>query len=176
MKKFVLANRKVFGISIAIYEILGGIIGLGFVYSLINEETSVGTILIIIMPIVALYLVSLMAGVFYFWKGNEWRFYFLSKLNLCFQVIQLVLAGVSFMFYYGPYLAIGFDGEYNFHMKLEPLTLNFFVRFGDTESQFIMINVIPIVLLIILRWMERNATAKVPDDFPEDRPEIVEES
>jgi hypothetical protein len=167
MKKFILANPKVFGTILAVYTILGGVVGLLLIYSLINEETTLGNY-IVIVPIAILYLISVFAGVFYFWKQQRQRFYFLTKLILCFQVLQIVVKGFAYTFYYGPYLAIGFDGEPNFQLKFESLTLNFFVHFGDTETQSFMVNLVPIILLIILRWLERNPytpAMEIPDHF-----------
>jgi hypothetical protein len=155
MKQFVLRNRKAFGIGIAIYNLLGGIAGLILLYTILDSNTSVGTY-IVISPIIALYIVSLLSGIFYFRQRQQWRFYFLSKLTLCMQVIQLTVAGFAFIFYYGPYLAIGFDGEPNFLLSFQTLTINFLIQFGDVELQSFKINLIPVLLLIILRWLERN--------------------
>jgi hypothetical protein len=134
---------------------LGGIMGLFVVYSLVNESTGFA-FWFFSSPFIALYIVSLCAGIFYWIKGQEWRFYFLSLLNFCAQVLQFVVAGISFKYYYGLYLAIGFNDEPNLVIRFESLTLNYLIQFGEAHITEVMIYPLPILFIIILRWMEKN--------------------
>jgi hypothetical protein len=175
MKKFVVDNSKAFSIFLAIYILLGGLTGFYLIYSLVDENTGLGSYIVII-PIAALYLVSLLGGIFYFVQSQRWRFYFLAKLVLCCQVIQLAVTGFTYYFYYGPYLALGFLEGDGLMFKFETLTCAFGVRFGNVETQGLMINAMPILLLIILRWIERAEKApamEVPENFLEDNNDAV---
>jgi hypothetical protein len=175
MKKFVVDNSKAFSIFLAIYTLLGGLTGLWLIYSLVDENTGLGSY-IVILPIAALYFVSLLGGIFYFVQSQRWRFYFLAKLVLCCQVIQLAVTGFTFYFYYGPYLALGFLEGDGGVFKFETLTATFGVRFGDVETQGVLINVVPILLLIILRWIERaerGPAMEVPEDFLEEKNDAI---
>lgn len=160
MKNSVLNNRKRWSTGIAIYQLLGSLAMIIFLISIIMSQEVSGGMIFALIPISALCLVSLMAGILYFVKGNELRFFTLSKLNLCAQTIQFTLPGFIFRFYYGPYLALGFDGDPSFRLKFETLTANFGFSIGSTgEETLVLINCIPIFLLIVLRWIERNKTA-----------------
>lgn len=167
MKEFVLTHRKFFSIFLAVYVMLGGLFGLYLIFSIINTDTGLGAYLMII-PIAALYLVSLLGGIFYFVGPQRWRFYFLAKLALCFQVIQLAVKGFSFLFYYGPYLALGVREDDGIVLKFESLGLSFNATLGEVEIQGVMINLVPILLLIILRWLERGEKEEgitIPEHF-----------
>ncbi|MBO9201187.1 MULTISPECIES: hypothetical protein [Niastella] len=161
MKKHVLKYRKRWLTGIAIYQLLGGLVMLILLFSiLMGQEVSPGVILAII-PMVALSLVSLIAGIMHFIKGNEVRFYTLSKLNFCAQLLQLAIPpGFTYRFYYGPYLAVGVDTDRMFTIKFETLTANFGFSFGtQDEGLLVMLNCIPLFMLIVLRWIERNKIA-----------------
>jgi hypothetical protein len=158
MKKHVLRNRKRWLTGIAIYQLLGGLVMLIFLFSILSgQQISAGVVLAVI-PMVALSLVSLFAGLLYFFKGKEIRFYTLSKLNFCAQLLQLAIPpGFTYRFYYGPYLALGLDTDHMFTIKFETLTANFGFSFGgQDEGLLLMFNCIPLLILIILRWIERN--------------------
>jgi hypothetical protein len=159
MKQSVLNNRKRWSTGIAIYQLIGSITMIIFLVSIImSQEVSAGMIFALI-PMSALCLVSLMAGILYFFKGNELRFFTLSKLNFCAQILQFTLPGFIFRFYYGPYLAFGFDGDPSFRLKFETLSANFGFSIGATSGEtLVLINCIPLIPLIILRWIERNKT------------------
>jgi hypothetical protein len=157
MKQQILNNRKRWLLGIAIYQLAGAVTMIIFLISiLMGQEVSAGLIFAII-PMGALSLVSLLAGVLYFSKGNEIRFFTLSKLNFCAQIIQLSLPGFVFRFYYGPYLAAGFDGDPSFRLMFETLSANFGFTIGSSdEEMMVLFNLIPLIPLIILRWIERN--------------------
>jgi hypothetical protein len=158
MKKHILKYRKRWLTGIAIYQLLGGLVMLILLFSILSgQEVSAGVVLAVI-PMVALSLVSLFAGILYFFKKNEIRFYTLSKLNFCAQLFQLAIPpGFTYRFYYGPYLALGVDTDRMFTIKFETLTANFGFSFGSQdEGLLVMLNCIPLLILIILRWVERN--------------------
>jgi hypothetical protein len=153
-KQFVLNNRRGWGLGIAIYQLIGSLII--FLLMFLNiHELSAGVILVLI-PLIGITLTGFIASIVYFVKGYTLRFFTLSKLNFCFQMLQLSVSGFAFAFYYGPYLAIGFDGDAFFRIKFEMLTANFALRLGETEEQYALINLIPLIPILALRWVERN--------------------
>ena len=165
MKKHILRNKKRWLTGIAIYQLLGGLVMLILLFTILGrQEVSAGVVLAVI-PMVALSLVSLFAGVLYFFKKNEIRFYTLSKLNFCAQLLRLAIPpGFTYCYYYGPYLALGIDTDRMFTIKFEMLTANFNFSFGgQDEGLLIMLNCVPLLILIILRWIERNKTE--PTEF-----------
>lgn len=152
-KQFVLNNRRGWGIGIAIYQLLGSLVIFLLMYLHI-QELSAGVVFVLI-PLIGITLTGFIASVVYFVKGYTLRFFTLSKLNFCFQMLQLSVSGFAFAFYYGPYLAIGF-GDTLFHIKFEMLTANFGLQFSELEEQYGLINLIPLIPILALRWVERN--------------------
>lgn len=141
--------------GLAIYQIIGSLVTIFLIVTIV-KNINAGVVLALI-PIVAWSLVSLCAGIVYFIKGNELRFYTLSKLNFCFQLIRLSVPGFAFTFFYGPYLAAGFDfNDHTFVVKFETLTANFDFRIGQTEEYHVLCNLVALFLLLSLRWIERN--------------------
>jgi hypothetical protein len=153
-KQFVLNNRKGWGISIAIYQLIGSLVIFLLMY-LNVQELSAG-VMFVLIPLVGITLTGFMAAIIYFIKGYTLRFFTLSKLNFCFQILLLSVQGFSYAFYYGPYLAIGFDAESFFRMRFEMLTATFNLRLGQTNEQFLFINLFPLIPILALRWIERN--------------------
>ena len=119
------------------------------------QEVHAGVVLVLI-PLIGITLTGFIASIIYFIKGYTLRFFTLSKLNFCFQMLQISISGFAFAFYYGPYLAIGFDSDMFFRIKFEMLTANFALRLGETEEQFVFINLVPLIPILALRWIERN--------------------
>src|SRR5689334_5409068 len=108
-KQFVLKNRKGWGLGIAIYQLIGSLVVFLLMYLNI-PELNAGIVLALI-PLIGITLTGFVASIVYFMKGYTLRFFTLSKLNFCFQILLLSVKGFAFAFYYGPYLAIGFDGD-----------------------------------------------------------------
>lgn len=158
MKSFVLKNSKAFGIFLSVYAMLGALAGSYLIFSVVDKNTGLGAY-IVLVPIAAIYLVSLLGGIFYFVKTQRWRFYFLVKLVLCCQVIQLAVKGFTYAFYFGPYLGVGFGQGDGLIINFELLATTFRVYFGDVELQSVQINLLAILLLFVLRWLERDEKA-----------------
>ena len=161
MKKSILKNRKRWCTGIAIYQILGAAVSVILICTLV-PNLSAGVIFALV-PLLAMCLMSLLAGVLFFVKGNESRFFTLSKLNFCLQIPQLSMTGFAFAFYYGPYLAVGFGDGSNLLGKFEMLTSNVAFQIGGAEPFYILLNLVPLFLLIILRWIERNPMVTAPE-------------
>lgn len=153
-KRFVLNNRKGWGMSIALYQLLGALVVFLLMYLNISELSA--GVVIVLIPLIGITLTGFIAGILYLIKGYTLRFFTLSKLNFCFQLLQLSVWGFGFGFYYGPYLALGFDSESFFRIKFEMLTANFNLRIGETTEQVVLINLIPLIPILALRWLERN--------------------
>lgn len=145
--------------GIAIYQILGALVIFYLIYSIVDDITP--GIVFALIPIGGLCLVSLFAGIFFFIKGinNDLRFFTLSKLNFCAQFLVLSVPGFAFHFYYGPFFAMGFDGDFNFMFRAELLTADFGLKFGETDAHYVLLNFIPLVPLLKLRRVERSLAA-----------------
>lgn len=153
-KQFVLKHRKGWGLGIAIYQLIGSLVIFLLMYLNVPELNA--GIVFVLIPLIGITLTGFVASIIYFIKGYTLRFFTLSKLNFCFQMLQISVKGFAFAFYYGPYLAIGFDSEMFFRIKFEMLIANFGLRFGETQEQFVFINLIPLIPILALRWIERN--------------------
>lgn len=168
-KQFVLKNRKGWGLGIAIYQLIGSLVVFLLMYLNI-PELNAGIVLALI-PLIGITLTGFVASIVYFMKGYTLRFFTLSKLNFCFQILLLSVKGFAFAFYYGPYLAIGFDGDAFFRIKFEMLTAKFALQFGGSEEQFVFINLVPLIPILALRWVERNPVevSEFEDSFLEEK-------
>jgi len=153
-KQFVLKHRRGWGLGIAIYQLIGSLVIFLLMY--LNIKMLSAGVILVLIPLIGITLTGFVASIIYFIKGYTLRFFTLSKLNFCFQILQLSVKGFAFAFYYGPYLAIGFDSDVFFRIKFEMLTANFGLRLGETEEQFVFINLIPLIPILALRWIERN--------------------
>jgi len=173
MKKFVLNHRKRWTLSIAIFQLLGALVSLYLIFTVVANNGISFAVVFAVLPILGITLVSLFAGIFYFIKGekNELRFFTLSKLNFCVHFLQLAVPGFAFIYYYGPYLAFGFDGDFSFLLRFQTLTINFAFSIGSTDGEHeVLFNIIPIIPLLALRWIERN-----PVESPDPEKAFVEE-
>lgn len=150
-----LDNRRGILLTIAIYQALGGLLAAFLMFNLLPPDVHAGVILVLI-PIAAICLISFFAGIVYFFKGETTRFFLLSKLNFCFQIIQFSLVGLTYYFNYGFYLTAGMDGNYTFIGGVGLSAAMFGVKLGPTDYSFFQLNLFPLIPLIILRWAERN--------------------
>ena len=153
-KQFVLKNRRGWGLGIAIYQLIGSLVI--FLVMYLNIQVLSAGVVLVLIPLVGITFTGFVASIIYFVKGYTLRFFTLSKLNFCFQMLQISVTGFAFAFHYGPYLAVGFDSDFFFRIKFETLTANFSLRIGATEEQFVFINLIPLIPILALRWIERN--------------------
>ena len=156
--------------AIAIYQVLGGIVGLLLYYDIVSRGVNAGFILAMI-PIVSLLLVSFFAGIFYFFSGECGKFYLLSKLNFCAQMIQFGLAGIKFLYLYGFYIILGADEAANIQAVAGFKLSEYAVRLGNVDHHFFNLNLFPLIPLIMLRWAERNPEKDPAETFlTEDEP------
>jgi len=162
MKKSILKRRKRWGTGIAVYEILGGLVSIILICRLVTTLTP--GVIFALIPLLAMCLVSLVAGVLFFVKGNELRFFTLSKLNFCLQLLSISIPpGFVFTFYYGPYLAFGFGDDFHFLAKFELLTSNVAFLIGGTEPHYVLLDLVPLFLLLMLRRIEKAPTVTSPE-------------
>lgn len=154
MKALVLNNKKLFGLFLSLYAIIGGFIGMYLVYQQVGPDTGLGTY-IVLVPIGIIYLLSFWGGIAYHLERQRWRFFMLLKLVLCLQLIQFAAKGFTFIFFFGPYWGIGYDTVDAITVQFKLLNLSFSVSLGDAEVQSFHINAIAIFLLVILHWLER---------------------
>lgn len=164
MKLWVLKNRRPILMIIAIYQFIGGLIGIWLIYSIASPGVNAGFVLAVI-PIVALILCSLFAGIFYFFKGETTRFFLLSKINFIAQMIQFTVAGIKFTFYYGAYFTIGLNQDHILAFTMGYELVEFAMSFGTFDFYYLYINLVPLIPLAILRWCERNPAKDPLDDF-----------
>src|SRR5688572_15423570 len=103
MKQFVLKNRKIFLAIISIFQIAGSLVMFYLMFRAVRPDSHAGQYFAL-FPLLIINVISLFAGVFYFIYGERTRFFLLSKLNFCLQIIQFSVNGFKYSYYYGPYL------------------------------------------------------------------------
>lgn len=180
--KYRLKNTKITVLAIAIYQIIGGLTGIGLIaWLLLRTQAINGALLLIFLTAVGLYLLSIKAGMYLLEKDYKKGLIY-SIIIQTFQVVAIGLGSHKFDFYSGSKANIGFNFTDGFNLKLDfGLTsqINFAINSSDKEY-FLYINIIAIFLIYVLSDLYNeialNKTIKVEtvSDFTEDTLENIE--
>ena len=152
---------------LGIYQIAGGILGIGVVLWLIKINTTSfnGLQYVLLSLATALYIYSIFCGVLLI-KGNP-KGLNQSQINQCLQLVSIFIFGAAYQYYSGVYLSAGFDMTHSFHFiwkaGLSTFQMNFF---NQNESIRVSINFVALGLIIYIEKLMRREKA-----FP-DLPDI----
>lgn len=83
----------------------------------------------------------------------------MMKVSLWIQAVQLVLLGLHFKNYFGPYLAVGFTDTPDIRLRIliEPITSLFSNGFDKLSDEIsIVFNLMAVVLLILVYGIEKE--------------------
>lgn len=152
---------------IAIYEIIGGLLGVVIVsmllyklfkaYAQFDQGVFLSTLLTCII-VLSLYIISLIAG-FLLWKGQNLG----NKLSLFIQALQIPnisLSGFSYIFVSGIQLALniskGLSEDIKFNLFFY-LGSKFDINLFSKESSFLIgVNIIALLIFIYLKKINKN--------------------
>ena len=138
---------------LAIYQLLGGILGIAFtVFVMLRGELVItqqvlrGTLLA-----AGLYMFSILCGSLLF--RNPQRGLKLSLMNQVLQVVYFAFGSYAFQYVAGLRVGVGFDmvGSWTFKFRMALSSFHFSLG-SDSGQKFIGINLIALLLII---WMER---------------------
>ncbi|TMU50992.1 hypothetical protein [Flagellimonas algicola] len=143
-------NRNILK-GIGIFEIVGGIVGLGLIIWLMLQGTETNTLVFLIMLIaVGFYVYSVFAGIRLFKKLEHGILH--SRILQYLQIPAISIGGFTYIMTSGGYLLFGFDftkGVINFSFAL--IASKFQLNILSVGSnQFLCVNLLAIFVLIIL--------------------------
>jgi hypothetical protein len=150
--KYRIKNTQITILILAIYQILGGISGLGLIaWLLLKTQTINGSILLIFFIAIGLYSFSIKSGINLIQKDYKKGLIF-SMINQIFQIIAIGCGSNEFNYFSGSKAALGFDFTNGFNTKFNfGLTseFNFGINLSD-KVYYLYINIVAIVLLAVL--------------------------
>ncbi len=136
--------------ALAIYQIAGGILGLGLTVVIISRlGTITGIILLILLFAIALYSFSIFCGVIL--SKNKKSALTYSLINQFLQLINFSIAGYGFQYIAGVYLSIGLDltksiiFQFNLGISAWRITIN-----EDATTSFVNFNFVALFLIIFI--------------------------
>ena len=139
---------------IAYYQIGGGIIGAILLLKLILEQLKSSSIssLYFLLPIL-FFSFSIFAGIYLLQRNR--RGILLTHINQLIQIPQISLFGFSYQYFAGLFFGVGISNDlgigFNFSLP------NFKFVFTDSNNEFLfMVNLIPIILLILLKKFQKK--------------------
>tara|TARA_R100000789_G_C3012903_1_gene151774 strand:+ start:766 stop:1338 length:573 start_codon:yes stop_codon:yes gene_type:complete len=149
-------NRNILK-GIGILEIVGGTTGLGLIIWLIFQGTETNTFVFLILLIaIGFYVYSIYAGLKLFKKREKGILH--SRILQCLQIIAISTGGFTYLMTSGGYFFLGYNltkGSINFSFALiaSKFQLNIL---SQGESQFISINMMSIIVLLLLEKALKN--------------------
>ncbi|SDR91033.1 hypothetical protein [Gramella sp. MAR_2010_147] len=150
--------NKILKISIGSIQIIGGLF---LIYAIINRISEVGMISFfsVILPFILITGLCLYAGIQLI--RNKGKGIKLSILNFGLQLFQFSYLGFYWYYFIGPYVSFGYqkprNSNYTFLTDFEYFTgtLISYIR-NDTESHFLAINLVSLVILIFLFYLKQE--------------------
>lgn len=147
-------NRTPLLVVIALYQIAGGVLGLGLVLKMVPllKDPSASTWGGIILAI-ALYLLSMVAGLLLFRKPQTGLT--LSFINQILQVLSFSAASIAYNFVAGLKLGIGVDFVETLMFKLRMSISSFQFSFHGMDGvPYITVNVLALLLIYLLERLK----------------------
>ncbi len=138
---------------IGIYQIVGGILGLGLVATILMRMGNVnGPVLLIFLIAIGLYYLSLKSGILIIQNQSQKKGIIFSMVNQIVQFISFAVGGNKYDYVSGIKGRIGFDFTSGFDFKFDlglTSTFNFSINADDAEY-FLYVNVFAILVFIVL--------------------------
>ncbi len=148
--------------AIGWYQLLGGIVGIGFMLRLITKIQAMnGSLFLIILVGLGLYLFSIYAGSLMIKRVNEKRAIIISIVNQSLQIFQFKMLGFGLTYSTLLSLTIGYNPpEIEFHFDA-------FTLFSGTilsgDEFFIFINIIPVLICGVLLSLLDSVKSNTPE-------------
>lgn len=137
---------------IGIYQIVGGIFGVGLIgWLMLRTEVINGPLLFILTLALFLFGYSIQSGNLLLQKSKLKKGLIFSSILQGLQIISIGLGKYSYEFYSGAKGTIGFEfgGGFKFNFGAALSSFNFTINSGEPEY-FLMINILAIIILSIL--------------------------
>lgn len=138
-------------ISIAIYQILGGLVGLGLVsWLLVRTQELNGVLLFIFLISIGLFCLSIKAGSALINKQYKKGLIY-SIICQIFQVVAFAVGGYKYDFFSGGRFSAGFNFTDGFTLKFDfALMSSFNMSYNSGTEYYMYINFVAIFLIYVL--------------------------
>jgi hypothetical protein len=140
-------------IAFSIYQIMGGLIGIGITIHLITSVSYLPILLLSLLLIaVGLYALSICSGIMLL--SNPEKGLKISRINQLFQIIQIGGFGYMYKYFSGSSLLVGVDLTNSINFKVSFNLLSSFqlnLNSGDS-SLFIHVNLVAVFFII---WINK---------------------
>jgi hypothetical protein len=156
MSKNIPASHFILGI----YQIVGGLLGIGVVLWLIKiNTTSFSAMQYVLLSLAtALYIYSIFCGVLLI-KANS-KGLNQSQINQCLQLVSIFIFGCSYQYYSGGYLSAGFDMTHSFRFIWKAGLSTFQMNFlNQNESVRVSLNFVALGLILYIEKLMRKEKA-----------------
>ena len=142
--------------ALGIYQIAGGIIGLGLTIWIISGLTTItGLLLLLLLIAIGLYSYSIYCGILLLKKKKSGLEH--SLINQFLQLVNFSIFGFVFQYISGVFLSMDFDltnslnFTFNIGISSWQITIN-----GDTEPLIINFNFVALLLILFIEKLKRE--------------------
>ena len=142
--------------SLALYQIIGGLVGLFFMVRIFLSLESVESLLVAFLVAgIALYCFSVYCGVYLFIKKDYGLR--VSLLNQFLQLVSFSIAGYAFEYVSGLSITIDIDFTNLFNVGFSGGLSNWHLLFnGDASINFIRLNIFALLLIVFISRLRKK--------------------
>jgi hypothetical protein len=133
--------------ALGIYQITGGIIGIGITLWLINLFAAPALLLVIVLLALGLYAYSIYCGVLVL--KNAKRGLKLSKINQLLQLVSFSAFGYAFQYVSGAFMSVGLDLTESLNFKFNTGISSWQINI-NSDNPFLIININLLALFLIM--------------------------
>ena len=144
-------------ILLAIYQIAGGILGIGVILWLfkINTTSFTGMQIALLSLASGLYIYSIFCGILLL-KDNR-NGLNQSQINQCLQLVSIFIFGCAYQYYSGIFFSVGFDLTQKFHFRWKAGFSTFQMNYlNNNESIFVSLNLVALGLVLYIEKLMRR--------------------
>jgi hypothetical protein len=138
--------------ALSIYQIIGGVLGIGLTLWMINLTSVSSVFLLLVLFVCALYGYSIYCGVLLLQERKDGLVH--SKINQLLQVVSFSLLGYAYQFTSGAALSVGLDLTESLSFKFNLSASSWQVNI-NSDSRALIVNV-NLLALFLIRFIDKT--------------------
>nr|WP_321409943.1 hypothetical protein [uncultured Carboxylicivirga sp.] len=151
--------------TIAIYQIIGGVFGIGLVGWLMLRTGQInGPILFILLFATFLFGLSIYSGNLLFRTNRQKEGLIYSSFLQGLQIISFGMGGYAYEFFSGANATVGINLTNGFEFKISAALSTFTFNLNSGVNYFIKINILAIIILVVLIDIYEELYKKKPEN------------
>lgn len=132
--------------ALGIYQIIGGIIGIGLTLGLLNLSAASILLFLIVLLALALYSYSIYCGMLLLQKRKDGLLH--SKINQLLQVASIAVLGYAYQYTSGVFLSIGIDLTESFNLRFNAGISSWQININtDNPALIVNLNLLAVFLI-----------------------------